>query len=309
MEYIGKVKLNYKFYNGIDSYSDGDIEDDLLQYVKESQDVMDIISKDKRWPVLYHLSPIRQNIIDWYMIDKESDVLEVGSGCGAVTGALCKKAKSVTCIELSKRRSLVNAYRNHRYDNLEIMVGNFNDVKNGLGKKFDYITLIGVLEYAKYYTAAENPFVVFLENIKSLLKPNGKLLIAIENKYGLKYWAGAREDHTGKFFDGLEGYGATKSEARTFSKQELSEMLKKAGYVSHEFYYPFPDYKFPQQIFSDDWLPKEGDLVCSRETYDSSRLLLFDETAVYNQLIQDGMFDIFANSFFVECNIGGRIND
>ena len=38
---------------------------------------------------------------------------------------------------------------------------------------------------------------IFLIKIKQLLKPDGKLLIAIENQYGLKYWCGALEDHTG----------------------------------------------------------------------------------------------------------------
>ena len=57
--------------------------------------------------------------------------------------------------------------------------------------------MIGVLEYQGSYTNSENPYKDFLKKIKQLLKPNGKLLIAIENQYGLKYWCGAREDHTG----------------------------------------------------------------------------------------------------------------
>ena len=76
------------------------------------------------------------------------------------------------------------------------MVGNFNDIV--LEEKYDYITLIGVLEYAAYYTDAKQPFESFLKRISSYLKEDGKLLIAIENKFGLKYWAGTREDHTGR---------------------------------------------------------------------------------------------------------------
>lgn len=303
IELIGKVKLNYSCYSGVDSYSDGDIEDELLSYVQKSDDMMDILQQDKRWPILYHLSPVRQNILEWYPMEKDSEVLEVGAGCGAITGVLCRKAKNVTAVDLSKRRSLINATRNKEYDNLEIYVGNFNVVKDKLEQKFDYITLIGVLEYAAYYTPTENPFVDFLNNIKALLKPEGKILIAIENKYGLKYWAGVREDHTGGFFDGLEGYVSTESRVRTFSKQELEKILDEAELSNYEFYYPFPDYKFPQQIFSKDWMPKEGDLTCVKEVYNDSRMLLFDETAVTNQLIKDGMFDVFSNSYFIECGI------
>lgn len=300
-EQIGKVTMNYRFYKGTDDYSDGDIEDEILEYVKQEEDVRKILAAENRWPVLYHLSPVRWNILEWYDMKKDASVLEIGAGCGAITGALCQKAKKVVCNDLSKRRSMINAYRNKNCDNLEIRVGNFNDVE--FEEKFDYITLIGVLEYARYYTKAENPFVGFLENIRGLLKEDGKLLIAIENKYGLKYFAGAREDHTGRFFDGIEGYKNTASQARTFSKDVLETMVHQAGYGKVEFYYPFPDYKFPTQIFSDAYLPKPEDLICSRESYDNTRMYLFNEASVYEELLKDGMFPFFSNSFFVEAGI------
>ena len=57
--------------------------------------------------------------------------------------------------------------------------------------------------------------------MKSLLSENGKLFIAIENRFGLKYWAGAREDHTGNYFESLEGYFGNER-VKTFSKKELN---------------------------------------------------------------------------------------
>ena len=227
-EQIGKVTLDYTFYNGQDQYSDGDIENDLLQLIMEEPDVEKILAEDDRWPVLYHFSPVRQNILEWYPFKKDASVLEIGAGCGAISGVLCRNAKHVTSVDLSKRRSLINANRNKEYDNLTIMVGNFNDVV--LKEKYDYITLIGVLEYAGYYTDDEHPFEAFLKKISGYLKEDGKLLIAIENKFGLKYWAGSREDHTGKFFDGLEGYIDTDSKVRTFSKEALKKIITDAGY-------------------------------------------------------------------------------
>ena len=235
-EQIGKVTLDYTFYNGQDQYSDGDIENDLLQLIMEEPDVEKILAEDDRWPVLYHFSPVRQNILEWYPFKKDASVLEIGAGCGAISGVLCRNAKHVTSVDLSKRRSLINANRNKEYDNLTIMVGNFNDVV--LKEKYDYITLIGVLEYAGYYTDDEHPFEAFLKKISGYLKEDGKLLIAIENKFGLKYWAGSREDHTGKFFDGLEGYIDTDSKVRTFSKEALKKIITDAGYGKAEFYYP-----------------------------------------------------------------------
>lgn len=297
-EQIGNVTLDYTFYQGQDQYSDGDIEDEILELVSNEPDVEKILAKDNRWPLLYHLSPVRQNILEWYPFRENANVLEIGAGCGAISGVLCRKAKQVTSVDLSKRRSLINANRNREYDNLKIMVGNFNDVV--LEEKYDYITLIGVLEYAGYYTDDEQPFEAFLKKISSNLKEDGKLLIAIENKYGLKYWAGAREDHTGQFFEGLEGYQDTASKVRTFSKDGLKEMIEKAGYRHAEFYYPLPDYKFPVQIFSDECLPKEDDINIGLDTYDNTRLQLFNESSVYAGLLKEKKFDFFANSFFIE---------
>ena len=307
VENVGKVKLNYEFYNGTDSYSDGDIEEDLLDLVKNEKDVINILNNDNRWPIFYHLSPVRQNILEWYDFKNNASVLEIGSGCGAITGVLSKKASKVTCVELSKRRSLINANRNFECDNVEIYVGNYNDIV--LNEKFDYITLIGVLEYADYYTDGNNSFVDFLINVKKYLKPDGKLLIAIENKYGMKYWSGAREDHTNVFFDGITDYNATSLKVRTFSKNKLKNMLDEAGFRTSAFYYPLPDYKLPTQIFSDAYLPSKEDLNYAVVSYDNSRAQLFDEKIALGSMVDEGMFGFFANSFFVEASYVDSIED
>lgn len=87
-ERIGNVVLDYTFYKGTDQYSDGEIEDVLLSLIQKDPDVDRIIREDKRWPVLYHFSPIRQNIVEWYPFKKDASVLEIGAGCGAITGGL-----------------------------------------------------------------------------------------------------------------------------------------------------------------------------------------------------------------------------
>ena len=52
---------------------------------------------------------------------------------------------------------------------------------------------------------SEDPFVDYLKRIRTHLAPGGRLVIAIENRIGLKYWAGATEDHTGIYFEGAGG--------------------------------------------------------------------------------------------------------
>lgn len=296
------MKVNYDFYTGKDEYCDGEIEKDIINYLKEygEDGYKKIFEKDYRWPVFYHITPIRKNIINWYPFKSDSDILEIGSGMGAITGALCDRAKSVTAVELSKQRASAIEERCREKENLEIIVGNFNDIK--FNKKFDYITLIGVLEYASLYTNTQEPFNDFLKYIKSLLKDDGKLLIAIENQFGMKYFSGAAEDHTGRTFDGILGY-ENKKGIRTFGKKELKELLQQNGFQYTKFYYPMPDYKLPNIIFSDDYLPTEESI----EKYtpylsEENSEVIFSEKKAFKDIIKNNQFDFFANSFFIEAS-------
>ena len=292
------AKLNLDFYSGTDYYSDGDIEDDLLEIVKSTNDYSEVLANDNRWPILYHLSPIRQNIINWYPFKENASCLEIGGGCGAITGALCESLAEVKVVELSKRRATINYERHKNYNNLEIIVANLNDIK--FDQKFDYITLNGVLEYAGSFTKTDNPYKDFLKQIKKYLKPDGKLIIAIENRYGLKYFAGAKEDHTCKEFDGITGYQGNK-DIRTFGKIEFEKLLKESGYPNQDFYYPHPDYKMPLEIYSQDWLPDADVLMSKTPNFDQERYNLFSEQEAYVGIIENNQFEFFANSFLVIC--------
>lgn len=294
------MKINYDFYKGQDLYSDGDIENEIIEYAKEYKNTDDIFEKDIRWPVFYHLTPIRKNILNWYPFKEDSEVLEIGAGMGAITEVLCEKCGNVTCVELSKNRASSIAVRNEDKENLEIIVGNLNDI-DFKERKFDYITLIGVFEYAALYTNTDNPYIDFLNNIKKLLKSNGKLLIAIENKFGMKYFLGAPEDHTNIKYDGITGY-SNDSHVRTFGKQEIENILNKTGFENRKFYYPLPDYKLPSLMFSDEYMPTTKTIENYKPYYYEGTEVEFDEIKAYKEVIKNDMFSFFANSFFIEAS-------
>ena len=300
---IGKVVLDLSAYNGKDVYSDGDVENDILTYCKH-EDIQEVLLKDTRWPVFYHLSPIRENLVNWFPFEKDATLLEIGMGCGALTGIFCENVARVEGVEISPRRAEIAAWRHKDCDNLIIHVGNLNDMN--ITQKFDYITLIGVLEYAGSFTHTDEPYKDFLQSCKKYLKSDGKLLLAIENRMGLKYWSGAREDHTGKIFDGITGYQNNHS-VRTFSKPELTKLLQDSGFGKLEWYYPFPDYKLPHRVYSDEYMPKVGELKNKHFLYyDRERYVLFNEADAMNGIVASNLFDIFSNSFFVCCHNGDK---
>lgn len=299
-EKVGSVTLDLSWYGGSDQYSDGAVEDELLEIVRTTpeEELNRVIGERKDWAVLYHLSDVRENIVSALPITKKDRVLEIGAGCGAITGALARMAGEVTCVDLSYRRSLINAHRHAEADNVKIIVGNYQDIEPHLEERYDYITLIGVFEYAQGYIGTEKPYAEFLRQICEHLAPGGKIIMAIENRLGLKYWAGCREDHTGHLFEGLENY-PNPCGVRTFARPELEKLFAEAGLSATTFAYPYPDYKLPSVIYSDEYLPKEGQLTRNVFNYDRERLLLFDETKVFDSLIAAGQFPLFANSYLI----------
>ena len=83
------AKFNLDYYSGENFYSDGDIEKEILKIVKTqgSYESMENVP----FPVLYHLSRVRENILNWYPFQEDATCLEIGSGCGAISGLLCEK--------------------------------------------------------------------------------------------------------------------------------------------------------------------------------------------------------------------------
>ena len=296
-----------EFYRDDTGYSDGDIELEMLDIVKNHTDYNTVLSKDDRWPMFYHLSELRHNVFSWYPFNKEASLLEIGSGCGALTGLFCEKVDHVTSVELTKIRSEINYERNKEYDNLDLYTGNFNAMT--FPEKFDYIILNGVLEYAASFTEGDSPYESFLSTIRSLLKKDGILLIAIENRLGLKYFNGAVEDHTAALFSGLNDYSGIDF-VRTFSKKEMNDLLDASSFGERRFYYPYPDYKFPTAVFTDATInTMDFSYPTTNAGYDHDRLTLFDENKMLKTLKYEGIRDHFANSFIIEVKKSGTLTD
>lgn len=288
--------LNLQYYKGTDTYSDGAVEDELLGLVEKPQEFMKVLARDDRWPLLYHLSPERRNLLEWYPFRHDAELLEIGAGCGALTGLFVERVAQVTAAELSEKRCRIIERRYTGRPNLEIMAGNFADMT--FNRSFDYITLIGVLEYARAFIPAPDPYRDLLNRVAKILKPGGLLFVAVENRLGLKYFAGARDDHTGRQFDGIEGYPGGEP-VETFTRNGLECLLREGGFAERIFYYPYPDYKLPAEIFSDTQLPEANHVLADAPNYDLERLCLFSEQRAWQTIIRDGIFPQFANSFLV----------
>lgn len=299
-ELIGKVKLNLDYYSGRENLSDSQKMDFLLDVAKkyDVKELNSLIAQSKDYDLLYHFSHVRQNVISWMPISKTDTVLEIDSECGAITGALVDKAKHVTCIDASLTKSQINATRHQNNDNLEIIVGELQDILKDLNEKYNYIFVSSNLHFLTEWDSDAENFQKLLSLLKGLLSDNGIIVFATDNQFGLKYFAGAKDFITKKYFDSIEGYNNTNS-SRFFSKGKIEEMSTVCGFDEVVFYYPYPDYVFPMAIYSDEYLPSVGELTAANYNFDDERMTLIDEEKAYDAIIQDHMFPQFSNSYLV----------
>ncbi|MFH6603068.1 class I SAM-dependent methyltransferase [Maribacter algicola] len=289
-------------------YSDGqENEQYVLDCLKKAKDTsifsMELHNCIKDWPSEYHFTTYRANILRPVKIDKGHSVLEIGAGTGAITRYLGETGAKVIAVEGGFPRAKCIAERCRDLDNVTVVCSNVEDVE--FDQKFDVITLIGVFEYTAKYSNHENPFYDALRSYGNLLKPGGRLVIAIENKLGLKYFGGFNEDHFGKPYFGIESrYG--KKDITTFGHEEIKNMLAASGYNSIKFLFPFPDYKLPKTIIADNGLEHSGfneaDLIrLTKERHYGTRpkANLLNEYLSWESIAENKLVKDFSNSFLI----------
>lgn len=232
----------------------------------------------------------RENVISWYPFKANCTILELNADYGAITGCLVKKAKKVVALTETKHKAEFIAKRCNE-DNLSVIAGPICTVLPKLEQKFDYALFVGEKLNSEELTA-----------VKSVLKANGKLLIATDNRFGMKYLAGVKNPKTGQLYDLVDGYEKT-----YLSKLEWSNLLNKAGFEKLSFKYPYPDYKFCNQIFSDSYLPPLGSLGSNKACGIHGAIRTFSQTSLYDYFLSNGNFGEISNSLFIEtgkdCNV------
>lgn len=294
IERYGKVEVRIR-EAGTDRLQAVRPEDEKIRRLVESG--YDCLrGEENSWEVLCHLSHLRGNLTGWLPVGESDTVLEFGADTGQLTGGYLGKAGRVICMEESISRCRILAMRYQEAENLEVYGGDLWENLREAGLLYDWILAPGVLAEARRYFAGKDPEAEAVRRLLKYLKPEGHLVLAADNRFGLKYWAGAPDPHTGRYFDSLCGNGVS------FSRRELEQIFRESGCKNAVFYYPYPERYFPAAVYSDEWLPGAGELNQNLRNFEGERLLLFDEEKVYDRLIAEGRYPEFANAYL--CVIG-----
>lgn len=259
------------------------------------------------WPEQYHLSPSRANVLRALDLPADATVLEIGAGCGAITRYLGETCAVVDAIEPTLARARVAAARTAELPGVAVFNGEISDVPQV--PTYDLVVVVGVLEYVGGGAAAVAPYVEFLRTLRGVLRPGGRLVVAIENRLGVKYLAGAPEDHSGQVFHSVEGYPQD-GPARTFSRRRLVALAEEAGFGATQVLGAFPDYKLTRVVYDDRLLTDAAELAVRIPRFPSPdwavpRPPLLDEARLWAELVDAGAAAELANSLLLVATVDG----
>lgn len=302
------------------NYSDGaDSEAYLRKALSAAEDLssrsMELRDAMVDWPSRYHLSPERSNLLRCLNLADNSQVLELGAGCGAITRYLGETCASVLAVEGSPAQAALCRARCRDLSSVQVVVGDAFSLQ--LRSHYDVVTLIGVLQDAGVHgEETEDPWQRLLKIAAERLRPGGQLIVAIDNSLGLKYFSGCGEEHGQPRFSGVEGYPEN-SGVRTFGRQELMERVRRCGLDATDLILPFPDFKVPdtfvnaahcdaasaQRFGLADW--------CRRPFCDYARPrdYFFDDHLALGEFAKNGLLADVSNSFLMIGTRGGRRED
>lgn len=252
------------------------------------------LEKEPSTEAVFHFSDQRSNLVAWLPIDKNAKVLEIGAECGAVTSYLVKKAALVDAVEPSLEQCAINLKRNSAAENLKVYSCGLDELESFISKEYDYIFVYNCHE--KGFNRAG--MAEMLEKLNHHLTANGRLAVATDNRLGLKFFSGSKPERRASYFEGITGFVGSEAET-AYSREALENIFLHAGIKEYNFFYPYPDFKLMSTLYSDERLPKVGELTDNRKNFEGDRMSLFDEKSSFDSVITDGCFDRFANSFLV----------
>lgn len=195
-------------------------------------------------------------------LSRQSRVLDIGCGWGAVTTALARSAGLVVGLDTTSETLEFIEVRAQQENIENLVLGHIDPIDYGelplVSGYFDVVVLNGVLEWvgsSNMLVSVEQAQNLALRELWRLLRPGGTIYIGIENRFGLNYLLGARDDHSGLRFTGVlprpvsNAYMRTikKAPYRTYthSQKGYERLLREAGFSEIDFFLPIKSYRDP----------------------------------------------------------------
>jgi len=265
------------------------------------------------------VSPARALFVQQHPPLPGAKVLDVGAGWGQIALPLARRpGVVVSALEPTRERLAfiqAAATQEQLAGRMHFIQADFLDLE--FEPTFDLICCIGVLEWVPKFRPGEPRKVQleFLRRVHAALRPGGKCYVGIENRLGLKYLMGGRDDHTSQrnvsVFDAVlattKHRALTGEELRsfTYTHAEYIALFNEAGFKQIETHVAFPDYKVPQlilpfappehvnEVLLTNFIPPEHDGVEGQPLPKPEEYI-----SHYRSLARMGLAQYFCPSFF-----------
>ena len=234
------------------------------------------LNKDFLMDVIF--SKKRSRGLDLLKLKGNEVAVDFGCMWGAITVPLAKKVKKVIGVDQTEDSLIFLSKRakENRLKNIKLLHENLRKIS--LNKSSIDIAIVnGVLEWIgetnqvvvnKYLNERKknnfdrtNPGQIqkkFLKKIFNALKKNGKMYLAIENRYDYKMFLGLKDPHNGTLFTTILPKSISNiislvvkgKPYRTwiYSYSQLNKILNETGFKNLKLYSAWPDYRIPEQI-------------------------------------------------------------
>ena len=206
---------------------------------------------------------IKENLINWYDFNKDSEVLEITLDTETkITEYLKENVAHVNKIDIAT--------------NLDENIG-----------KYDYVIIHNFYSVNKKDIALEK----ILKYAQLHKKDDGTILISIKNKLGIECMNCINVEEE----QNIENQNM-------YSKKEIEKILINNQIKNYKFYYLLPNENYPNIIFTDEHLPSQEGILRDLTLYNKDILVKEDEREIYRRILNEDidLFKIFANSFLIE---------
>lgn len=191
---------------------------------------------------------------------------------------LKENAKVLICSNLLDKKIL------EQYEKKDIEFTITDDLNNNQFK-FDYIIID-----CKYQ---KEDLTKIIKKAKEIINENGTIILLCDNCIGVSSY----------------NLKINENENLSYGKNEIENVLQKLEINNYKFYYPLPNYIFPNVIFTDNYLPNLETIMRDLTLYDENEIIAQDERKMFKKIIKNDkeLFKKLTNSFIIE--IGNNLSE
>lgn len=205
----------------------------------------------------YITDPKRANWHHLLNLKKDARILDLGCGWGTLSFSLAQAHNKIVAFDVTSQRLEFIRLRKEsgQTHNLFPVCGQLSSLPF-CGGYFDLVILNGVLEWAGVVENGLGPAEVqmrALREARRVLKPDGVLYLAIENRWSLINFLGCKDTHSGLRFAPLLPRRLANIYSRmmrnkdfreyTYTYGQLKKILTSAGFFRIDFYAALPTYR------------------------------------------------------------------